>query len=513
MNDLASLAHDIAADGVRATFGITGSGPTLPLLDALERHGVDVVRTQFEGSAALMAGTVGRLSNRAGLTFGIKGPGLANMAPGLAACLLDAFPVVAIVEAYPNAAGPEKAHKRMNHPAFADAVCKGRTVLSGDGPDFPAVARHAEAEVPGPVLLEITGGSERSQPLPAINTVAGDEAAVLAAIAASRRPVVIAGTLAIRRRWSAWLSRLNVPVFSTAAAKGVVDEAGANAAGVYTGVGLKLVPETTLLAEADLVIGLGLRPNEVLTTKPFACPAVNIDSAVVPGAGAFRFAAVAADLTTEIVDALRVHRWGLERLAEILAKLRARLTALPFLPAQAFDGIARRLGRQIRMVMDTGYFCTIGEHHWPAPSADLCLLSGQGRYMGTSVPMALGALVHEPARATIAVVGDGSVGMYVGELRLAVERRLPLLVVLMSDGRYGSVSTRALKDGLTLKPLTIAEPSWARVMEGFGMPAFRASDEAGLDAALAAWRPADGPAYLELSFEPDAYERMVEGIR
>ena len=309
MNDLASLAHDIAADGVRATFGITGSGPTLTLLDALERHGVDVVRTQFEGSAALMAGTVGRLSNHAGLTYGIKGPGLANMAPGLAACLLDAFPVVAIVEAYPNTAGPEKAHKRMNHPAFADAVCKGRTVLSVDGPDFSAVARYAESEVPGPVLLEITGGSERSQPLPAVNTVAGDAAAVLAAIAASRRPVVIAGTLAIRRRWSAWLSGLNVPVFSTAAAKGVVDEAGANAAGVYTGVGLKLVSETTLLAEADLVIGLGLRPNEVLATKLFACPAVNIDSAVVPGSGAFRFAAGAAPRADGASVKPNLHGW------------------------------------------------------------------------------------------------------------------------------------------------------------------------------------------------------------
>ncbi|NJL70828.1 MAG: hypothetical protein HC888_04070 [Candidatus Competibacteraceae bacterium] len=111
------------------------------------------------------------------------------------------------------------------------------------------------------------------------------------------------------------------------------------------------------------------------------------------------------------------------------------------------------------------------------------------------------------------MVGDGGIGMFVGELRLAVERRMPLLVVLMSDGRFGSIATRALKDSLTLAPLTMAEPSWLRIMDGMGLPGMRVTTTDQLALALASWDAAGGPAYIEISFAPEPYEQMVAGIR
>ena len=59
--------------------------------------------------------------------------------------------------------------------------------------------------------------------------------------------------------------------------------------------------------------------------------------------------------------------------------------------------------------------------------------------------------------ATLAAIGDGGIGMFVADLKLAVQYRLPLLVVLMRDGYFGSIRTRSLRDGLTERPVTITE--------------------------------------------------------
>lgn len=513
MSIIDQLAGDIAEHGNRHVFGITGGGLTLTLLDALEKRQVEPVRTYFEGSAALMAGTVGRLSGRSGIAYGIKGPGLANMVPGMAASCLDAFPMVAIAEAYAPGLGSDKAHKRLDHQLLTGAVCKGVRALSNGGPDFAAMAAWAEAEVPGPVVLELAGDGVAPQPhLTQIDGISEDDTELLRLLENSKRPAIIAGSLAFRKGWQDELARLRIPIFSTTAAKGVLDERAVQAAGVYTGVGLELTPERMVLPQADLIIGIGLRPNEVLATKAFHCVSVNIDSTKVPGVEAFSFKAKATAPSAHLWAMLQQKSWGLDELAVCLqGQDRAMLQG--FLPGAAFRAIEDVLGRKVRMVMDTGYFCTIGEHVWKAPSADLCLLSGQGRYMGTSIPMAIGAAIYQPSVPVVAVAGDGGIGMYVAEIRIAVERKLPILFVLMSDGCFGSISTRAIKDRLTRTPIDIATPSWIKVMEGFGLNSWRVDTPDSLQSALAAWAKAEAPGYLEVNFPPIPYEQMCEGIR
>ncbi|MCC7546827.1 MAG: thiamine pyrophosphate-binding protein [Burkholderiales bacterium] len=512
MSEFARLAEDIAGHGVRYVYGITGSGAILSVLDELEKRGVDPVRTYFEGSAAIMAATDGRLAGRSGVAYSIKGPGLANMVPGLAVASLDAWPMLALTEAYPRSAGPEKAHKRLDHVLLTGAVAKGARVLSQRGPDFRALAGWAESEVPGPVILELAGAEATEEPVPSPAHVRDQSEDLLTLLAASRRPVVIAGSLAVRRGWGSDLARLNMPVFCTAAAKGVVDERLEHAAGVYTGVGLELTAERCVLPQADLVLGLGLRPNELLSTRPFHCPAVNIDAAGPPGIEAFGFAARAADIDERIWELLRAKRWGLDPLQSCLQRLDQTLVR-GFLPGAAFQVMEKCLGRDVQLVMDTGYFCTIGEHVWRASHVNGCLFSAQGRYMGTSVPMAIGAAMHDPSRTVVAVAGDGGIAMYLGEIRIAVERGLPILFVLMTDGRFGSVATRALKDGLTRTPIDIAHPSWQKVMEAFGLPAWHVRDASRLADAVAQWSKTRGPGYVEVEFQPEPYERMCEGIR
>jgi acetolactate synthase-1/2/3 large subunit len=519
MKHLERLAEQIAARKVEHVFGIPGSGSSLFLLDALEKLGVRFHLTHFEGSAAMMAGAIGKLSGKSGVALSIKGPGLTNMLPGLAACSLEGFPVVSISEAYLPTTPAEVSHKRIDHKELLSEIAKFQFFLSPEGPDFKTLSALAESEIPGVVHLNIAPSPFETlfSGLPPRDEKAdeamGGKASRL--FGDSKRPVVIAGTLAVRRGWHESLNALSCPVFSTAAAKGVVNEKLPHAGGVFTGVGGPLSPEAKMLPEADLVVAIGLRHNEVLAVKPFPCPSICVDPLGKEKSFGFQFGTYIEGSTAQteaLFNRLVEKPWGLDSLQKTLGSLKAYMLKSFFLPAHVYFSVASHFKYEARLVLDTGNFCTIGEHAWPVCRPDLYLSSGQGRYMGIAIPLGIGAAIHDRKVPTVVFTGDGGIGMFVSEIKLAVQNRLPLLIVLLSDSSLGTIRSASLKKGITQQPTMIDQPSWLRVMEGLGVPALKITAIEHLEDALNHWDKA-GPLYLEIPFDADDYQRMTDGIR
>jgi thiamine pyrophosphate-dependent acetolactate synthase large subunit-like protein len=130
--------------------------------------------------------------------------------------------------------------------------------------------------------------------------------------------------------------------------------------------------------------------------------------------------------------------------------------------------------------------------------------------------MALAAALARPARPVVLAVGDGGIGASFGELTLAAERRLPLLVLHLSDGGYASIRGRAIRRGLRTGPLEMAPRGWAHAAEALGMPSAElagagAADE--LRTLLYGWDPGEGPLFLTCRFDPADYLAMTEGLR
>jgi acetolactate synthase-1/2/3 large subunit len=513
---MALLGMDELADVLTArcaplAFGVPGGGPTLRLIDHLERRGVSFVTTYFEGSGALMAGAVGRVTGRPGICLSIKGPGLANMAAGLATCRLECLPVVGVCEAYDNGVPSTSGHKRIDQQGFARSVAKKSTNLSAGITSLCDTIDLATVETPGPVLIELASSAASPEVQLSVPILKNSEV-MLSLIDPAKRPVVIAGSLAIRLGLSSHLNRLRVPVFTTAAAKGVVDESLPHAAGVYTGVGLDLAPERTILAAADLVIGVGLRAGEVLSFAPITCPAVMID-AIQPEHSGDAVTPVTAAALPDLWSALEGRAWGEELVHGAQESLTAHLMAQPFLPARCYRAVNRQFGGACRIVLDTGYFCTIGEHVARVTDPSRYLSSGMGRSMGAALPMAVAAALHDRDLPTILAVGDGGIGMFFSELRLAVAAAAPLLVILMSDGGFGSIRAAARLTGLTEKPLIMSQPGWRSACEGIGMWSAEATDETSFADVLAAWSSHRQPGMISVSFEPNVYRDMTARIR
>ncbi len=102
--------------------------------------------------------------------------------------------------------------------------------------------------------------------------------------------------------------------------------------------------------------------------------------------------------------------------------------------------------------------------------------------------------------------------MFISEVKLAVKHKLPILIVLLSDGYLGTIRDASLKSGLTQYPATIHQPSWINILEGFEVPGIRIDSLNFLEKTLIDW-DMKSPLYLEMKFDADSYRQMTEGIR
>jgi acetolactate synthase-1/2/3 large subunit len=512
---MAQLAASLVDGGVGAVFGVPGSGMSWELLTALEARGVPFHGMAHEGAAAMAAGAYSRQAGRLGASLSIKGPGLANMLPGVLATLYEQWPAIAIAEAYGPARGG-RAHKYLDQLAATRPFAKAYGRLGDPTELVPRLVQTARDEVPGPVHLDLCGedapvweARDVQPPAAPVDVISDTDA--LRMIAGSRTPVVIVGAYARRAGWIERVEALRVPVFTTVAAKGAIDERRPWAAGVYTGDGKRLAPERDVLAKADAVVLLGVRAAELLGVAPFTLPAVAID-AVDGGLAATGARWLASSAADDLLDALSGREWGAEDIARALAIVREALLAPPWLPARVVAALEHRWGADAGMVVDTGSFCTIAEHVWRARAPWQFLASANGRFMGTGIPMAVGSVCAH-GRPTICLVGDGGMRVGAAELKLAAAERWPLMVVLMRDGRYGSIAAGRGARTLAEAAVAIPQPSWWRAVDTFGCQSVEVHDETQLAGVIDAWRPDLGPLFVEAVFDPAPYETMTRDLR
>jgi acetolactate synthase-1/2/3 large subunit len=494
---------------------VPGSGASYDLIADMQDRGIDFYGITHEASAAIMAGAFGRMSASIGCSVSVRGAGLANMVPGIASNHLERWPAISISEGL----RPGQWHKRIDHRAVLSTMVTAFGTAGHDAQVIDRLLQRARRDVPGPVHLDLvrdarTRFASRRSSRTRLDRE-GEWSDALSVIRRSRRPLVIAGASVQRRAWLDQLSRLRCPVFTTVAGKGLLDERLPHAAGVFTGAGQRLSPEHRLLGAADVVVTLGVRSYELLSPVG-PVPVVRVDARFTAGCIAVRQIAAfnnsSVEQEDELLDCVAGHDWGAGVVANAHAELRKALLRHPWLPPTLVIALAGTVPSAV-MVADTGSFCTIAEHLWQAVDPTGFLCSANGRFMGTAIPMAIAAALAQPGRPVICLTGDGGVRMYFGEIKLAVERNLPILFLYLSDGSYGSIASTLVPIRRRSSILGIAHPSWHAAALAIGCSACRVTDMDGFATAVAAWHESDGPFFLEAAFDTDAYAAMTYDIR
>lgn len=512
------LADQLVKAGVRWAFGVTGSGPTLNLISRLEERGVSYVPASHEAAAALMAGAVSRATGQVSCAISIKGPGLANMIAGIASNYFENAIVVSVSEAFGDKTPVSRQHKRLDQKTLLQPVVKARLSLNHSPKYFSQLIAAALSEAPGPVHIDLceenpkTGVWFRKKVRP---TPFAPSSVFKKMLIHSKRPVVIAGSLAQRRGWGAALANLRVPVFTTTAAKGVISEMGTYSAGIFTGTGKELSPESVVISQSDLVIGVGLRNTEVVQAQGFGRPTILFDELKSDLSQGFEDHGIFDMSKNKTAEALWTQlanqNWGADLLRDVLGKMRQRLLSSAWLPAQCFDRL-NRIENNHGLVLDTGSFCTIGEHLWQAKEGREFLGSSNGRFMGTAIPTAIGFSLSRPNLPIFCVSGDGGFRMYPSEIKIAAEKKLPICFVLMMDGHYASIACAPQKGAVSQVATRLIRPSWLESVAGMGVHSKAVRSEKEFATALGAWDQKE-PLFIEAAFEAEPYRRMTDGLR
>src|SRR3989344_6078994 len=474
---IAKLAEALSEQKIKWAFGVTGGGASLELITALNEKGIKYYPVAHEAAAVMMAGACSKDGITRAAAITIKGPGFANALPGILSNNYEARQAITISEAYSPATPAHKTHKRLDHFAASVVFVKAFSAVDDSGKNLKS-------------LLDI---------------------------AQKEKPVLILGSLALRRLDGTDWASFGVPVFTTAAAKGAIDENSAYSGGVISGEAKELSPEN-LIAHADIIFSVGLRNTEVVNAVPYKSFHINIDSiggfdgGFDPKINFLIASENLAKIISELKPLFSGKSSGKDLIAEQNANLEKELFSADWMPAPVFRQIQKALPESM-LVLDTGFFCTVGETVWKAKSKDNFLGSSNGRFMGTAIPTALGAAISSPNKDIIAVSGDGGIRDYFMEIKLAVENNLPIIFVLMSDGASGSIAAWGRAKGYYEKAFQINNPGWWEAAKAIGCPALKIKSSAELKSALEDRQKTKGPMFLEMSFNPERYAKMAKKLR
>jgi acetolactate synthase-1/2/3 large subunit len=340
----------------------------------------------------------------------------------------------------------------------------------------------------------------------------------------SRQPLIICGGGVLISGAEAELAelaeKLGAPVATTVSGKGAIDERSAHAAGVVGSNGG--TRETRAVVDAaDVIVFVGCRAGSV-TTERWRHPApggakiihIDVDPAVpgrnypvdVPLVGDARLALCA------LSEALGTYARG-RNLSFVEAKKREKFAAfealaasgdVPVKPERVVAELGRLLGDDAILVADPGTPCPYFSAFYQVRGTGRRFFSNRAHgALGYALAASVGAHLGRPQVKTVAVMGDGSFGMCVGELETVVRLKLPITFVVIANAVYGWIKA-GQKSGYGARYFSVdfGITDHARVAEAFGVKSFRVVDPGKLSDALKQAISHGGPALVDVVCQP-----------
>ncbi len=493
------VVQALVAGGIDVVFGLPGE-ENLPLVSALRRAGLELVVCRHEQHAAFMAVAHARLTEGPAVCLATLGPGALNLFTGLAQAQALGVPVLALTGQKPVRGNEEGSFQVIDvvgsaRPLLTEAVTASdpataaTTVAAALG---IAVAERGAVlvELPEDVAAEQAPTWHRNVAAPA-PTVADDERIELArsVIRDADRPIVLLGSMIPHSvDVQSWLARGGLAGVTLQMANGMLDpdtDQWVGQLGMHR-------PDfvNTVLDDADLVVAIGVRPNEhpPQSWNRARHRVIHIDR--LPARRELGYEPVVevvgrVDATLDRLRDLDATPWTTTYRHAIRAALEDDLAALgPTSVGRIPAVLSESLDPSTVIALDNGLYKLWFCRHFQARHRTGLMLDNSLATMGAG--LATGMAAARLGRRTVVVTGDGGAMMSIGDLETCRRLELELTVLVLRDDAYGFIEWHQNEQRRVPHGVALGNPDLVMLAEAFGASGRRTAQPSELGAALRA---------------------------
>ena len=474
MNVMDAVVKVMEDEGVEVVFGVPGAA-ILPLYKTLSSSSqINHYSVRHEEGGTHAADGYTRVTGKVGINIGTSGPAGTNMITGLYTCMADSIPQICITGQAPTTVLHKEAFQAVDIVEIAKPVTKWAVQVREPAQlvwTFREAFRVAREGRPGPVLidlpldvtksdLELDFDPERGGPLhferpePRPNAIRQAVEMILEA----ERPLLMPGGGVIIAEAAGELVELaeylQVPVSPTYMGKGAINEDHELYAGI---VGLQTQQRyaNAIFLESDLVVGIGNRwadrhtgdletyrgerrfihvdidPRQIGRVFP-------PDLAVVSDA---RLALQAMLETARTMTSARGPGGWVERVDELRSTLLRKMDFddSPVKPQRAFKEMNEFFDEDAIVVTAIGLYQIFSGQFQKTYKPRHYICCGQAGPLGWEVPACLGVKLGKPENLVVGVVGDYSFQFLMEEVAVAVQYRVPYVLVMLNNAYMGLI--------------------------------------------------------------------------
>ncbi|WP_373002561.1 acetolactate synthase large subunit [Sulfurimonas sp.] len=509
----------LIAEGVDTVFGYPG-GAIMNVYDEIyKQDNFQHILTRHEQAAVHAAEGYSKASGKVGVAMITSGPGFTNAVTGLADAYMDSIPLVVISGQVPMSLIGTDAFQEIDAVGISRS-CTKHNYLVTNASDLPRVLKEAfhiaATGRPGPVHVDIPKDvtAEIAEFDYSVEVdletykphVKGNPRQIkkaMEAIAKAKRPLFYLGGGIINAN-AAYevrdlVKRTGIPAVETFMARGTLshdDELLISMLGMHGSYAANMA-----MSETDLVIGLGARFDDRVTGKlsEFAKNAgvihVDIDPASIsklvnadyPIVGDVKNVVIEMLESASKINAAKYEGWRdtIKNFNE-LHPLTYHEDTDRIKPQWVVERVGELLGDDANISTDVGQHQMWSAQFYPFSRPRQFISSGGLGTMGFGFPAAMGVKAASPEKTSINFTGDGSILMNCQELMTAVEKKLPVVNIILNNNYLGMVRQwqTLFYDKRHSETDLSVQPDFVKLAEAFGGIGYRVTTKEEFDAAL-----------------------------
>ena len=542
MNGAEILVKSLEDLGIKQIFGYTG-GAILPVFHALAKSSIKIIINSNEQSSAFSAAGCSRSGNTVGVAVVTSGPSITNTLTAVVDANNDSIPLIVIAGQVPESKLGTDYFQHINVKEIFKNVCKKVIQLSNDQDVETAIKNAyylAKSGKPGPVVIDfLLDKQKRDHEYRNINIndfhsghsdirhLNDDQCKqFFDLISNSKRPLLYIGGGSNSEHASKIIREFKnyfgIPAVHTMMAKGVDDERDTLNMGMLGMFGTPCA--NIIIQENDFFFALGVRWDDRVEEKvgssvgseiayidlnPVKMHQIRMERKP-------KFSHI-GDVGTALEDLLKyakkndirldIKEW--QKTAKNIKQswpLNYNKDSEKIQGAEVMDLLSLKIDANTRITTGVGNHQMFAAQYLPMQKHKSFMTSGSFGTMGFALPTAIGAYYENRESKIIAIDGDGSIKMNLGELNTISELNIPIKIILLNNRSDGmvlnlqDVAYQGIRAGSERKK----DIDFSKIAKDFGFNyAKRISDKNKLIEELDEFLESEGPGFIEICIDKE----------